>query len=191
MYPKLFLSAIYIFISLIICDITPLHKSKLPIPVLNFAKTSHPNKKTTAAVTPFWETNKKNKAVDTAALKQSNWYADVVKNIEASEYEISKDDKTGMYAAPNRQQQLRTSFNYNSFTLQHRNAEQAWILRMQLSGIYADKKLIAQPGENDLPVIGSNKIVFNNSNFATEYINSKEGIRQNFIIQKEPALICF
>ena len=110
----------------------------------------------------------------------------MVKNIEASEYEISKDDKTGLYVAPNRHQQLRASFNYNSFTLQPRSAEQAWTLTMRLSGIYADKKLVIQPDEKDLPLTGSNKIVFNNANFTTEYINSKEGVRQNFIIQKEP-----
>jgi hypothetical protein len=136
---------------------------------------------------PLSEDPPGNNTIDTNAIKQSNWYADVVKNIEAGEYEIRKDDHTGLYVAPNRQQQLRTFFNYNSFTLQPRSKEENWILKMQLSGIYTDKKLIARPGEKDLPVTGSNKIVFNNAIFSTEYINSKEGIRQNFIIQKEPA----
>ena len=72
MYRKLLLSGVIIFFCLITGDITPLHKSTLPTPVFNFAKTNHPNKKTTATVTPFWEPNKKNDAVDTAALKQSN-----------------------------------------------------------------------------------------------------------------------
>ncbi len=187
MYRKLLLSGIILFSCIIIHDLSTLHKSKLPIPVFDFAKTNHPNKKKSATVSPFWETNKKSNIVDTAALKQSNWYADVVKNIEANEYEIKKDNKTGLYVAPNRQQQLSASFTCNSFTLQSRNEELDWILTMSLFGMYADKKLVAQPGHNDLPVISSNKIIFNNHNFSTEYINSKEGVRQNFIIQKEPA----
>ncbi len=187
MYRKLLLSGIILFSCIIIHDLSTLHKSKLPIPVFDFAKTNHPNKKSTTTVSPFWETNKKDNNVDTAALKQSDWYADVVKNIEANEYEIKKDNKAGLYVAPNRQQQLSASFAYNSFTLKPRNEEQDWILTMSLSGMYADKKLVAQPGYNNLPVISSNKIIFNNHNFSTEYINSKEGIRQNFIIQKEPA----
>lgn len=187
MFLKLLLAGVIIFSCFITGDITPLQKSTLSTTIFNFTKANHPNKKSKAAITPFWETNKKNNDVDTAALKQSNWYAEVVRNIEASEYEIKKDDKTGMYVAPNRQQQLRASFSYNSFTLQPRSTEQNWTLTMQLSGIYADKKLVAQPDEKDLPLTGSNKIVFNNTNFTTEYINSKEGIRQNFIIQNEPA----
>ncbi len=190
MYRKLLLAGILFFPCIIITDITPLHRSKTAwsaTPIFDFTKANHSNKKNKTTSTPFWETAKKNNNVDTAALKQSNWYATVIKNIEASEYEIKKDDKTGSYCAPNRQQQLRASFTYKSFTLQPRSEEQDWTLRMQLSGIYADKKLIAQPEENDLPIIGSNKIVFNNDDFTTEYINSKEGIRQNFIIQKEPA----
>ena len=187
MSQKFLLSAVLIFCNGSISNVAPLYKSKLPTPAFDFAKANHPAKKRLITPTPFWEVNKKNNTVDTAALKQSNWYATVIKNIEASEYEISKDDKTGMYVAPNRQQQLRASFAYNSFTLQPRSTKQDWVLRMQFSGIYANKKLIAQSTENDLPVIGSNKIVFNNSSFSTEYINSKEGVRQNFIINKEPA----
>ncbi len=188
MYRKLSLSCILLFCCIIISDVSPSYKPTLPTPVFDFTKANHPGKKNKLTAIPFWETGKKKDiAADTAALKQSNWYADAIKNIEASEYEIKKDDKTGSYCGPNRQHQLRASFTYNSFTLKPRSEEQDWTLRMQLSGIYADKKLIAKPGENDLPVIGSNKIVFNNDNFSTEYINSKEGVRQNFIIQKEPA----
>jgi len=172
---------------LIICDITPLQKSTVPTPAFNFVTANHPNKKKRTASIPFWEPGKKNDAFDTAALKQSNWYADVIKNIEASEYEIKKDGKTGMYIAPNRQQQLMALFNYNSFTLQPQNIAGAWTLSMRFKGIYADKKSVANPKEKVTSVISGNKIVFSNTNFSTEYINNKEGVRQNFIIQKEPA----
>lgn len=134
--------------------------------------------------------SKKNNAVDTTALKQSNWYSEILKNIEASEYEIKKDGKTKLFTAPNHQQQLKSFFNYNGFTLQPRSEEKTWQLKMQLTGIYADKKLIATPAKKDLPSANANKIVFNSTNFSTEYINSKEGVRQNFIIQKKPTASC-
>lgn len=186
MYQKLLLTVIIVFVWNVTHELAHLQKLKSAAPAFNFAKSNQPNNQNTTTTTPFWETNKKNEAVDTAALKQSNWYATVVKNIETNEYEISKDNKTGNYVAPNRQQQLKTSFTYNSFTLQPRNEDQDWTLRMQLAGIYAGNALIAKPNEKDLSQSISNKIVFSNTNFTTEYINSKEGVRQNFIIQKEP-----
>ncbi|MBK8611717.1 MAG: FG-GAP repeat protein [Chitinophagaceae bacterium] len=187
MFRKILLSCIIVFPCIITGDIIPSLESKLPAPVFNFTKANHPGKKARATISPFWETAKKNNTIDTAALKQGNWYADAIRNIEVSEYEINKDDITGVYCGPNRKQRLRSFFNYNSFTLQPSSETQDWTLKMQLSGIYADKKLVARPEENDLPVIGSNKIVFNNQNFTTEYVNNKDGIRQNFVIQKEPA----
>jgi len=187
MFRKLLLSAVLVFCCIIISDIIPSFQLKFPTPLFDFTKTGHSAKKRSTASKPFWEVNKKNNIVDTAALKQSNWYADVIRNIEASEYEIKKDEKTGLYCGSNRQQQLRSFYNYNSFTLQPRSEKHDWTLSMLLSGIYAGKKLIGQPEQNDLPITSSNKIVFSNAGFSTEYINSKEGVRQNFIIQKEPA----
>ena len=146
MHQKLLLSAILLFLGFSLTNVEPEQKLKSPVPAFDFAKTNYQNKKRTTTSTSFWETGKQNNTVDTAALKQSNWYSDVIKNIEASEYEIKRDDKTGLYCGPNRQQQLRAFFNYNSFTLQPRSEEKGWTLRMQLTGIYANKKLIACPG---------------------------------------------
>lgn len=103
MYRRLFFCSLLIFPFIVNSDITFIYRSN-SICVLTKADLQH----------------KKNSAVDTAALRQTGWYADVIKNIEASEYEIHKDAKTGMYVAPNRKHQLRATFNYNSFTLQPR-----------------------------------------------------------------------
>jgi len=187
MHRKLISSAVLLFCVNIIHDITPSHKLIIPNPAYAFTKADHSFKRRSVTSPPFWEAHKKNNAADTAALKQSSWYTDVIKNIEAGEYEIKRDERTGLYCGANRQQELRSFFNYNSFTLQPRGEKQDWTLCMLLSGIYAGKKLIARPEQNDLPIISSNKIVFSNTDFSTVYINSKEGVRQNFIIQKEPA----
>jgi hypothetical protein len=131
--------------------------------------------------------SKKINTIDTAALKQSDWYSTTIKNIEASEYEIKKADDKDLFAAPNRRQQLKANFSYNSFTLQPRDEKKGWKLNLQLNGIYAGNKLLAAPAIKDVAVTTANKIVFNNNDFSTEYINSQDGVRQNFILQKEPS----
>src|SRR5580765_6372959 len=50
---------------------------------------------------------KKRADIDNNTLKQSNWYAGVIKNIRESEYEI-KPGATKNFAAPNLEQDLKT-----------------------------------------------------------------------------------
>ncbi|MEI7965905.1 MAG: hypothetical protein WCH29_12130, partial [Chitinophagaceae bacterium] len=62
--------------------------------------------------------------------KQSNWYAEVMKNIESSEYIISKDKQSGSYSAPNRAQQLIGKFNSKGFTLEPQDEKNNWKLSL-------------------------------------------------------------
>ena len=138
---------------------------------------------------PFWETRKKKDPItDSAALKQSNWYADAIKGIEVKEYEINYDEQLKSYSSPNRQQNLRASYSCNKFTLTPRNdSADKWKLQLTMLGVYAGKQLIYAPSKDAIVTTAANKIHFNNNNeFITEYINSEEGVRQNFIINKNP-----
>ncbi len=129
----------------------------------------------------------KKAGIDTNDLKQSSWYADAIKNIQESEYEIKPAERANEFASPNRRQNLRAFYSADQFTLEPR-ADDNWKLQLTLKGIYSGKKKIYSPQEDAMAVIEENKIQFNHYNeFAVEYINNKEGIRQNFIIQKEPA----
>ena len=182
---KLLFFGIAILLAMVTGDLIIKQSSSSTTSGLNFSASELSKVISKKKTKQVWESDKKNDAVDTTALKQSNWYAEVMKNIESSEYEISGNNKTGNFYAPNHKQQLNASFAYNGFVLQPIN-KKGWELSMQLSGIYADDKLIAKPASIDLPVKERNKIIFNNTCFTTEYLNCEEGVRQNFIIKKAP-----
>ena len=138
---------------------------------------------------PFWEPGQqKNSDKDEPSLKQSNWYYGAMSGIEEMEYEINYDEASRSYASPNRKQNLRSFYTADKFTLLPRNdSTDKWKLDLTLQGIYSGNKRIYKPTKN-ADVIKNGKIIqFNHNNdFTVEYINNKEGVRQNFIVQKEP-----
>ena len=131
--------------------------------------------------------SKNTSSVDTNQLKKSNWYADAIKNIQESEYEIKSTGKINEFASPNRKQNLRAFYSTAKFILEPR-VDDNWKLQLTFKGIYSGKKKIYSPQEDAVVITEKNKIQFNHNNeFIVEYINSKEGVRQNFILEKEPA----
>jgi FG-GAP-like repeat len=128
--------------------------------------------------------------VDTAKLKQTGWYAAAMSSISESEYEIKFDAGSGTYASPNRSQNLRSFYSGKTFTLQPRkDSVDNWKLELLTKGVYAGNELVYLPNEQPLITQNGKSIQFNHQdNFITEYINNKEGIRQNFIIKKEPSI---
>lgn len=128
--------------------------------------------------------NHKN-AIDTNQLKQTDWYSSAIRQINESEYNIGAAGE-GSYGSPNRQQNLRAFYTADRFKLEPRTGE-PWTLQLLVEGVYTgQKKLYAT--QDDAPATTSkNQIRFNHNNeFTVEYINSKEGVRQNFIIEKKP-----
>ena len=139
---------------------------------------------------PFWETKKSNpQQTDTAALKQSNWYADALKQIESREYNIAYREEFKSYTSPNRRNNLRAFYSNNAFVLTPRNDSFGkWKLTLSIDGIYSGKKKLLGLAENPQVSQNGNSIRFSNTgSFITEYVNSQEGVRQNFIIPTEPA----
>ncbi len=149
---------------------------------------AHPLTFKNTAATSFFETKHVINTVDTAVLKQSSWYAAMMNNIEAGEYNISLNNQTQQYASPNRRQNLRGYYNNREFTVTPRNdSADKWKLSLTLKGVFAGRQLLMAPVENAAITQNGSTIQFNNNNaFTTEYINNKEGIRQNFIIQQQP-----
>ena len=130
--------------------------------------------------------SKNTSSFDTNQLKKSSWYATAIKQIEESEYEIKSTGKINEFASPNRKQNLRAFYTADRFTLEPR-ADDNWKLQLTLKGVYSGKKKIYSPQQDVIAVTEKNKIQFNyNNEFTVEYINSKEGVRQNFIINKQP-----
>lgn len=134
--------------------------------------------------------HKKQGNIDTNQLKQSDWYTNVTHAIRESEYEIKPAEDNHVFDSPNRQQNLRTTYTADKFILKPGEKDD-WKLQLTLKGIYSGKKKIYSPQKDAIAVTEKNKIQFNHNNkFSVEYINSKEGVRQNFIIQKKPADPC-
>ncbi len=144
-----------------------------------------------AAVTPVDEAAQSNRqlAQDTHALKQSDWYAAAMRHIEESEYEIRYQEALQSYAAPNRQHHLRGLFAADRFTMQPRTDSMGnWQLQLTTKGVFAGKNQLYAPDKNADPVVKGNTISFRHQDaFSIDYINDKNGIRQNFIIHQAPA----
>jgi hypothetical protein len=121
--------------------------------------------------------------IDTASLKTSQWYEGVKQYLTEREYEIVYRPQQQSHIAFNRRQQLEGRFTYNHFTMQPKNSNH-WQLSLQVRGLYADGQLMSGATAGKA-VVGNNNLRFeHNLQFTTEYINSAEGIRQNFIVQQ-------
>jgi len=181
---------LFLFISISNSPVLTVSRQSPDATAFNFTGTKKPGRTIARPANLFWEQgNEKDLSIDTASLKRTNWYSQAISRIMESEYEIKFDAHTNSYASPNRKNNLRSFYTANKFTLLPRNDSlDKWKLELTTLGIYADKKLIYSPGRNTVVTNDGKRIQFNDSNnFITEYINDRDGVRQNFIIEKEPA----
>lgn len=127
-------------------------------------------------------------ATDTNTLKKSNWYAAAINLIRESEYEIRYDPGRQAWAGPNRSNNLKSIYTPQVFTLLPRNdSSDTWKLALSTTGLFAGNKNVSRPEKNSTAILEKNKLQFRHEgNFITEFINSPEGIRQNFIITAQP-----
>ena len=188
---KILLSGLLVFCSLNSNDVRSQFKNNAVncANIFNFPRTGQCADKTAKTGIPFWEMGKQNKAGnDSASLKQSGWYANALKNIDAKEYEISFNDLDKTYSSPNRAHNLRGFYSNDQFSITPRNdSDEQWKLTLQVKGIFHGRNKIYGLSKKPGIIRSAYTIRFNNDDqFATEYVNSKEGVRQNFIINKEP-----
>lgn len=133
--------------------------------------------------------------VDTASLKQGSWYNNAVKNIEESEYQFNWNEESNAYCTPNRHQNLRFFYTEDGFTVEPRTTKipvgeydpmkdpdeikykelPDWKVQFDL-----DK---AQTGNGNWQLNG-NTAEYITPAVTVQYINNKEGMRQNFIVQQ-------
>ncbi len=126
-------------------------------------------------------------------LKQGSWYNNALQNIEQSEYQFKWDEKLNAYCTPNRKNNLRFFYNEKGFSVEPRTTKipfenyepivqekdkkykylPSWKVNFKL-----DKK---QVGKGTWAVT-ENKAEYNTDKITVEYINTKEGMRQNFIV---------
>jgi hypothetical protein len=131
---------------------------------------------------------------DVNGLKQGSWYTEAMKNLQQKEYAFNKEADSSSYSTPNRNNNLRFYYTNNGFTVQPRSTQipigepdatkrpdeikyknlPDWKVSFNL-----DKK---QVGVGEWQVAG-NKAEYKTGHVTVQYINSEEGMRQNFIVQ--------
>ncbi len=119
----------------------------------------------------------------------NNWTEKISIALEEAEYSISSSDNNKLFTCPNRKNNLRTTFSPGKFTINPRiDSIQKWCFDITTIGVYADELLWAAPNSSFTIEKTENQLQYNYGKFSEQYINSKEGLRQNFIIENAPKL---
>ncbi|ACT93745.1 FG-GAP-like repeat-containing protein [Dyadobacter fermentans] len=113
--------------------------------------------------------------------------AKIMQIISEREYHITKDAQ-GRLQSPNREQNLRAYYKPGRLTIENRRADAGNHFSLQLinKGIYADGEKLYTPEINAAQEPSSNELKIAHGAFTEEFINTKEGIRQNFVIHRAP-----
>jgi hypothetical protein len=140
--------------------------------------------------------NKKtrNKAPLIDSLKQSNWYAQAIKTIEASEYYFSKDSINDTYISPNRKNNLRFHYTEKGFSvapritkIPHENYDTNTVEEDKEYTEIADWNISFNVDKQQINdgtwKIQNNTAEYITKNVTVQYINNEQGMRQNFIVQ--------
>jgi hypothetical protein len=150
------------------------------------------NFKNTITSNPF-EQKKETKTFSPEELKKGSWYINAIHNIEQSEYHFKYEEKIKVYCTPNRKQNLRFFYNEDGFIVEPHTTKiplenyepillqkdkkykylPNWKIKFNL-----DKKQVGKGMWN----VTENKAEYITNNITVQYINNKEGMRQNFIV---------
>jgi hypothetical protein len=120
----------------------------------------------------------KSKSVSQDEIDQ-DWYSQTLEKIEAEEYSITYNEKLGAYQSPNRANNIRFIYHNDGFTATTRSDAEDWSIRFGITNYDLRVK------NGDFRVDG-NKAFIGNEKIRIDYANTKEGMRQDFIIKEKP-----
>ncbi|MBO9616854.1 MAG: FG-GAP repeat protein [Dyadobacter sp.] len=119
---------------------------------------------------------------DSAAIRN-------IRNVIASrEYHVTYDNQTRSFQSPNRRQNLRATYEPGALTIRKRvdSTHSGFTVKLLNKGVFADDKLLYAVAPQSAVTHSENKVVIDHGHFSEEFINSEEGIRQNFIVEQAP-----
>lgn len=129
----------------------------------------------------------KKQPVPASAISEVSNNQSYFDQITLMEYNISPEQNNGILQAPNRAQNLRGYFQPGLVTIQNRvDVARPFKVSLATSGVFADGNLIHQPEHTAVSKIDENQVLIRHSGFTEEFINSPQGIRENFIIHDAP-----
>jgi hypothetical protein len=123
-----------------------------------------------------------------SAKIDKNWFGQIQQNMVAREYNIQWQAAVNAYSSPNRQNNLRATYNENGFSLNPRvDSVEKWNLSYLVEGLYRnEEQVMCLSGSPQVEVKGGTFVQHFKNGFHIEYQNDRSGVRQNFIIEKKP-----
>lgn len=129
-----------------------------------------------------------------------NWMADAKENIRKSEYHFKWEEKLKAYCTPNRKNNLRFFYTDKGFSVEPRTTKipigefdptkrldeikyrsiPNWKVKFDLDNKQVGSRLLSGGKWQ----IANNRAEYIASNITVQYLNSDEGMRQNFIVRK-------
>nr|WP_295923472.1 FG-GAP-like repeat-containing protein [uncultured Dyadobacter sp.] len=129
----------------------------------------------------------KKQPVTVSAISGTNNDKSYFDQIALMEYHINAGEKSGILQAPNRAQNLRSHFQPDLLTIESRvDVARPFKVSLVTSGVFADGHLIHAPQQTATSKVDENQLQISHSGFTEEFINSPEGIRENFIVHHAP-----
>lgn len=121
-----------------------------------------------------------------ATLDSTAWIASAQHSIESEEYSIRHQPSRHSPQSPNRAQNLRVTYLDDGFALEPRvDTAGHWRLTMRVDEINRGGTPLTADTVVDRCVDGARMDVAYDG-FRVEYVNAREGMRQNFIVQRRP-----
>ncbi len=149
---------------------------------------------------------KKNADLELNNISSSDWYNRVVNELSADEYNITFDSESKAYQSPNRLNNMRFTYSNEGFIASTRNNKvplfdinyrsitedkkqyktiPSWKVRLEVNSFFKGEKSEVK-FSGDKFNADKNTAFIEDDNLRINYINNKEGMRQDFIIKKKP-----
>ena len=123
------------------------------------------------------------RSTDSKNPAEGDWYKNAIEQIAKSEYNITYSEELNFYQSPNRKNNLRFIYHKDGFTAIPRDVKQKtndeWKIKFRITNYEL------QIDDSQLQASG-NKAWIENEKIRIDYTNTKEGMRQDFIVKQKP-----
>jgi len=134
-------------------------------------------------------TNAQIKSSDLPKEASEDWYKTATENLSLTEYSFFKTTKPSTYRTVNQRNHLGFLVSPDGFSvsdLKNKSGEQSWNIDFNVVGSGRTESKCLLP-KNFTASEKSSAIIFSSSSLDVEYLNSANGLRQNFIVKENPA----
>ena len=110
--------------------------------------------------------------------------------IAKHEYFITFDSSNDNYQSFNREQNIRADFKAGYFNMfnpaSHEGEANRWQIGLKTLRVKGDNQIISVANSQAVAQVENNKLTYNHGDFEEQYVNTSEGVRQNFIVKQAP-----